>query len=72
VAAAGDTGIVIYGAPISQVVAIGSVGSIGMGPRTVALTSVTATGIAGSPGVFYWTTIDDSEIPNWQNVSMNV
>jgi hypothetical protein len=35
-------------------------------------TGVSAAGLLGTPLDFYWTTIDDSETPNWQNVEMNV
>jgi hypothetical protein len=47
---------------------VGSVGS----SRTVALAGVGATGQVGTMNYFYWTTIDDSETPNWQNVEMTV
>ena len=53
------------------VVAIGSVGSVGSS-RTVAITGVQARGQVGTMDYFYWTTIDDSETPNWQNVEMTV
>lgn len=54
------------------VVAYGSVGSIPLTTRTVALSGVSARGQVGTPLTFYWTTIDDSETPNWQNVEMVV
>ena len=53
------------------VVANGSVGSVGSS-RTVAITVVQARGQVGTMNYFYWTTIDDSETPNWQNVAMTV
>jgi hypothetical protein len=53
------------------VVATGSVGSVGSS-RTVALTGVGARGQLGPMNYFYWTTIDDSGTPNWQNVEMTV
>jgi len=53
-------------------VATGAVGTIGMGERFVALSGVSARGQVGTMGEFYWTTIDDSETPNWQNVEMTV
>ena len=53
------------------VVATGAVGSVGSS-RTVAITGVQATGQVGTADYFYWTTIDDSETPNWQNVAMTV
>jgi hypothetical protein len=53
-------------------VAFGQVGSIASTSRTVALSGVSARGQAGTPNYFYWTTIDDSGTPNWQNVEMVV
>ena len=52
--------------------ATGAVGSVGIGSRTVALTGVQAAGQVGTVGSFYWSLIDDSETPNWQNVAMTV
>lgn len=52
--------------------AAGAVGTVTMGERFVALNGVSARGQAGTMGEFYWTTIDDSETPNWQNVEMTV
>jgi hypothetical protein len=54
------------------VVATGAVGTITMGERFVALSGVSARGQVGTMDYFYWTTIDDSETPNWQNVEMTV
>jgi len=39
---------------------------------TVAISGVSARGQVGTVDYFYWTTIDDSETPNWQNVAMTV
>jgi hypothetical protein len=72
VAASGAVGVVAGGQPATGDIAYGYVGNIGMGARTVALSGVSAAGIAGSPNIFYWTLIDDSETPNWQNVEMTV
>ena len=52
--------------------ATGSVGTITMGERFVAISGVSARGQVGTMNYFYWTTIDDSETPNWQNVEMTV
>lgn len=52
--------------------AIGSVGTITVGIRSIALSGVSANGQVGTPNYFYWTTIDDSGTPNWQNVAMTV
>ena len=66
-------GVVETNSPTDDgVVAIGSVGSVGIGNRTVELTGVQAAGQAGTVGSFYWSLIDDSETPNWQNVAMTV
>jgi hypothetical protein len=54
------------------VVATGAVGTITMGERFIALSGVSARGQVGTFDEFYWTTIDDSETPNWQNVEMTV
>jgi hypothetical protein len=54
------------------VVAIGSVGSITSTSRTVALSGVSARGQVGTMNYFYWSTIDDNQTPNWQNVEMTV
>jgi hypothetical protein len=35
---------------------------------TVAISGVGATGQVGTMNYFYWTTIDDNQIPNWQNI----
>jgi hypothetical protein len=51
--------------------AIGSVGSVGSN-LSITLSGVSATGRVNSMNYFYWTTIDDSETPNWQNVEMVV
>ena len=51
--------------------ATGSVGSVGSN-LSVTLSGVSATGQVNSMNYFYWTTIDDSETPNWQNVAMTV
>jgi hypothetical protein len=51
------------------VVATGSVGSVALGARTVALTGVQATGQLGTINYFYWSVIDDGQVPNWQNVN---
>jgi hypothetical protein len=53
------------------VVATGAVGSVGSS-RTVAITGVQARGQVGTVNTFYWSLIDDSETPNWQNVEMTV
>ena len=54
------------------VVATGSVGTIAPTTITVSISSVSARGQVGTFDEFYWTTIDDSETPNWQNVEMTV
>ena len=54
------------------VVAIGSVGTIPLTTITVSISGVSARGQVGTFDEFYWTTIDDSETPNWQNVEMTV
>ena len=51
--------------------AIGSVGSVGSNV-SVTLSGVSATGRVNSMNYFYWSTIDDNETPNWQNVEMVV
>jgi hypothetical protein len=53
------------------VVATGSVG-IMLARITVSISGVSARGQLGTFDEFYWTTIDDSETPNWQNVAMTV
>jgi hypothetical protein len=70
-AAAGEAGTVtgFKSFPVTGVEATGSVGTISMGNRTVALTGVSASGQLGSFGVFYWSLIDDSENANWQNIT---
>jgi hypothetical protein len=74
VSAAGAVGVAIpvVGPTEDSVVAFGQVGSIASTSRTVALSGVSARGQAGTPNYFYWTTIDDSGTPNWQNVEMVV
>jgi len=52
--------------------ATGGVGTITMGIRFVALSGVSANGQVGTPNYFYWSVIDDSGTPNWQNVAMTV
>jgi hypothetical protein len=64
--------IPVVGPTEDSVVAFGQVGSIASTSRTVALSGVSARGQAGTPNYFYWTTIDDSGTPNWQNVEMVV
>jgi hypothetical protein len=54
------------------VVAYGSVGTIPLTTRTVSISGVSARGQVGTVNYFYWTIIDDSETPNWQNVEMTV
>jgi hypothetical protein len=54
------------------VVATGAVGTITIGERFVALSGVSASGQVGTVNNFYWTIIDDSETPNWENVEMTV
>jgi len=54
------------------VVATGSVGTIPLITITVLISGVSASGQVGTADYFYWTTIDDSETPNWQNVAMTV
>jgi hypothetical protein len=51
--------------------AIGSVGIL-LTTITVSISGVSARGQVGTFDEFYWTTIDDSEMPNWQNVEMTV
>jgi hypothetical protein len=53
------------------VLATGSVATVGSS-RTVAISGVQAGGQVGTANYFYWTTIDDSQTPNWQNVEMVV
>jgi len=55
-----------------SVVAFGAVGTIAPTSRTVALTGVSGRGIAGTPLYFYWTTIDNEQVPDWENVEMTV
>jgi hypothetical protein len=43
-----------------------------MGARSVALNGVSARGQVGTVNYFYWSLIDDSETPNWQNVEMTL
>jgi hypothetical protein len=62
----------VAGPTEDSVVAFGQVGSIASTSRTVALSGVAARGQVGTPNYFYWTTIDDSQTPNWQNVEMVV
>jgi hypothetical protein len=57
---------------LSGVSASGTVGTISMGTRLVAITGCVAMGQVGNVDKFYWTTIDDSETPIWQNVEMTV
>jgi hypothetical protein len=35
----------------------------------VALTGVSGQGIVGTPLYFYWTTIDNGQVPDWQKVN---
>jgi len=49
--------------------ATGSVGTIAPTSRTVALTGVGATGQVGTMNYFYWSVIDNSQTPNWQDVT---
>jgi hypothetical protein len=51
------------------VLAAGEVGSLGVGNRVIALTGATALGLAGNITFVYWREIDDSQTPNWQNIS---
>ena len=53
------------------VAAVGAVG-ITLATITVSISGVSARGQVGTFDEFYWTTIDDSETPNWQNVAMTV
>ncbi len=46
-----------------------SVGSVGLGARSAALTGVLGTGSAGNLTSVYWRIIDDSQTANWQNIS---
>jgi hypothetical protein len=49
--------------------AVGGVGTMGLGPRSFALSGVQALGEVGTPVAVYWTVIDDSQTPNWQNIN---
>ena len=48
------------------------VAGITLATITVSISGVSARGQVGTFNEFYWTTIDDSETPNWQNVAMTV
>jgi hypothetical protein len=43
----------------------GAVGSLGMGPRSVALTGNSARGDAGAVIAVYWQNINTVQTPNW-------
>jgi hypothetical protein len=53
---------------LTGVSASGAAGDISVGERLVAITGCEALGQVGSPGVFYWSLIDDAENANWQNI----
>jgi hypothetical protein len=68
-ASIGGEGDVVIG--ITGVQANGYVGTMA-NSNTVTITGVSANGSVGTPLYFYWTTIDDNETPDWQNVAMTV
>jgi hypothetical protein len=70
VAAAGNVGAVGPGkaAAISGVLTSGNVGSM-VPTRFVEITGTTASGTLGTFGYYYWTAIDDTQNPNWTEIT---
>jgi hypothetical protein len=68
--ATGSVGTVTQGLSIalSGVAAAGAVGSVGLGPRSFALTGNYAQGDVGVVIAVYWKLIDDMQVANWQNI----
>jgi hypothetical protein len=54
---------------LTGVGAVGAVRAMGVGPRLFALTGVRASGAVGSVIAVYWKPIDDTQVPDWQNVN---
>ena len=54
---------------LSGVAATGAAGSVGLGPRSFALTGNYAQGDVGVVIAVYWKLIDDSQTANWQNIN---
>jgi hypothetical protein len=48
--------------------ASGAVGTVGIGPRSFALTGNYAQGDIGVVIAVYWKLIDDMQVANWQNI----
>jgi hypothetical protein len=53
---------------LSGVSASGAVGTVGIGPRSFALTGNYAQGDVGVVIAVYWKLIDDMQVANWQNI----
>jgi hypothetical protein len=68
--ATGSVGTVTQGLSIalSGVASAGAVGSVGLGPRSFALTGNYAQGDVGVVIAVYWKLIDDMQVANWQNI----
>jgi hypothetical protein len=71
--ATGSVGTVTQGLSIalSGVAAAGAVGSVGLGPRSFALTGNYAKGDVGVVIAVYWKLIDDMQVADWQNIGNN-
>ena len=69
-AAAGNVGTIEAGkaAAISGVLASGNVGSM-VPTRFVEITGAAANGTLGIFGYYYWTTINDTQNPNWIEIT---
>ena len=67
VSSSGQAGDVVFNkiAALTGVSASGAVGTVSVGERLVAITGSQAMGRVGSPGVFYWSLIDDNQSANW-------
>jgi hypothetical protein len=63
------TATVVYERAISGVSATGTVQSVSVGARLVAITGCPAMGKVGDVGYRYWSVIDDSQTPNWTNIN---
>ena len=46
----------------------GSVGTVGLGARSLALTGVQASGAAGNVIAVYWVLVNTAQTPNWELV----
>ena len=69
--ATGDVGSVEFefGFGLTSAAIAASVGSLGLGDRTLALTGVSAAGAVGTLIPVYWQLIDDSENANWIDIN---